>query len=106
MQSCWVLYTSFKLPPSGTDASLEDENLLNAEELALAVREARRYNLGLPLDSGSDSDSSGNESGNESEEAGPEDHVKEGGGSIAGMNVLKDPSRCARMPDVIPAVDP
>jgi hypothetical protein len=41
-QSCWALYTSFAMPPKGTDPLLEEANLeVTVEE---QIAEVRRYN--------------------------------------------------------------
>ena len=48
LQSCWGLYTSWELPPAGTDPSLEDANL--AVTVETQWQEAIKYNAGVPLD--------------------------------------------------------
>jgi len=47
MQSCWVLWTSFSLPPKGACFELEDENLdINVDVMR---KEAFQYNMGAQL---------------------------------------------------------
>ena len=71
MQSCWVLYTSFPMPPRGSDPSLDDDAL--AVTVETQFREAHAYNSGVTFAPAEEADeeqlSEGDESGEEDDEA-------------------------------------
>ena len=82
MQSCWVLYTSFDMPPKGSDPSLEDAALDVTVETQ--HREAHAYNAGINFASWGAFLPSDEEDDEEDEE--PDDG--ENGGGTSGYHPL------------------
>ena len=80
MQSCWVVYTSFKMPRRGDDPSLDDESLEISIETQL--REARLFNIGAgggqQSDSEGDEDDTDESEGEDAEEEEQEEMEEEG----------------------------
>ena len=101
MQSCWVLYTSFPMPPRGADPSLDDEAL--EVTVRTQFREAHAYNSGVTGEEAEEEELS------EDDESGEEGEEGESGASalvqLANGEVVSLPMWLLQHLELVPPVD-